>query len=258
MVTTFFRRIIRLCKVVWWFLLTSYRVRQGQKGRTGWDAVACSARHAREWARGSAKIFNFEIRVHGDPGQFPGGLLVSNHQGYLDPLTHATIFPIRFAPKAEMKNWPLLGPFVGQGNPIWIDRNSRHKSKAVADEMIETLRHKINLLVYPEGTSTDGEHGILPFKSTPFEAAVDAGCHIQPLLTFFSCEDAAGCSLAWYGESTLLPHIWKVLGLRQAKADVYILPVIEPIAGETRKELAARVYELMSAEYKRIREHDES
>ena len=157
-----------------------------------------------------------------------------------------------------MKNWPLLGPFVGQGNPIWIDRNSRHKSKAVADEMIETLRHKINLLVYPEGTSTDGEHGILPFKSTPFEAAVDAGCHIQPLLTFFSCEDAAGCSLAWYGESTLLPHIWKVLGLRQAKADVYILPVIEPIAGETRKELAARVYELMSAEYKRIREHAQS
>ncbi len=258
MVAKFFRRIIRFWKVVWLFIVSSVRVRRDQMGRTGWYVVACSSRHARDWARGSAKIFNFEIRVHGDPGAFPGGLLVSNHQGYLDVLTHAAIFPIRFAPKSDMHKWPLLGPFVAQSHPIWIDRDSRQKSKEAADEMIETLRHKINLLVYPEGTSTDGEHGILPFKSTPFEAAVDAGCHIQPLLTFFSCEDPAGYPLAWFGKASLLPHIWKILGLRQTKADVYILPVVDPVAGESRKELAARVYELMSAEYKRIREHDES
>jgi len=257
MVITFFRRMIRFCKVIWWFSLTTYRVRQGQKGLTGWDAIACSAQQARDWARGSVKVFNFEVRVHGDPEKFSGGLLVSNHQGYLDTVTHAAIFPLRFAAKAEMKQWPLLGPFIDQGNPIWIDRKSRHKSKAVAHEMIETLRHKINLLVYPEGTSTDGEHGILPFKSTSFEAAVAAGCRVQPLLTFFSCEDGSGCSLAWHGTATLLPHIWKILGLRQARADVYILPVVEPVAGETRKELAARVYELMSAEYRRIKGHDE-
>jgi len=257
MAGTFFRRILRFWKVVWWFTVSSIRVYRDQRGRAGWDAIACSTRHAREWARGAAAIFNFDIRVHGDPGKFPGGLLVSNHQGYLDILTHAAIFPIRFAPKSDMRKWPVLGPFVAQSRPIWIDRNSRSKSKEAAEEMIATLSHKINLLVYPEGTSTDGEHGILPFKSTPFEAAVDAGCCVQPLLTFFSCEDPAAYPLAWFGHAALLPHIWKVLGLRRAKADVYVLPVVEPVKGETRKELAARVYMLMSAEYKRIKEHEQ-
>lgn len=109
MVKHYIRRIVRFWKVVWWFIVSSIRVHRDQKGRSGWDAVACSARHAREWARGSARIFNFEIEVHGDPQQFPGGLIVSNHQGYLDILTHAAIFPIRFAPKMEMRKWPVLG-----------------------------------------------------------------------------------------------------------------------------------------------------
>ncbi len=250
-----FRRIFRFWKVSWWFVVSSRRVRRDQKGRTGWDAIACSTRHAREWARGSLERINLEIEVHGDPGEFPGGLLVSNHQGYLDIPVHAAIFPIRFAPKAEMRNWPILGRFVAQSYPIWIDRNSRQKSKETADEMIDTLRHKVNLLVYPEGTSSDGE-GILPFKSTPFEAAVDSGCSVQPLLTFFHCDDPEGEPLAWFGTATLMPHIWKIMGLKKMKADVYILPVVEPVGGETRKELANRVYELMSAEYKRIKEND--
>lgn len=258
MVKHYIRRIVRFWKVVWWFIVSSIRVHRDQKGRSGWDAVACSARHAREWARGSARIFNFEIEVHGDPQQFPGGLIVSNHQGYLDILTHAAIFPIRFAPKMEMRKWPVLGPFVAQSRPIWINRTSRQKSKEAADEMIATLEHKINLLVYPEGTSTDGEHGLLPFKSTPFEAAVEAGCRIQPLLTFFSSGDPNAYPLAWFGHAALFPHIWRILGLSHVKADVYILPVVEPVPGENRKELAARVHELMCAEYKRIKGHDET
>ncbi|AVM43361.1 hypothetical protein C5Q97_01040 [Victivallales bacterium CCUG 44730] len=258
MVKHYIRRIVRFWKVVWWFIVSSIRVHRDQKGRSGWDAVACSAWHAREWARGSARIFNFEIEVHGDPQQFPGGLIVSNHQGYLDILTHAAIFPIRFAPKMEMRKWPVLGPFVAQSRPIWINRTSRQKSKEAADEMIATLEHKINLLVYPEGTSTDGEHGLLPFKSTPFEAAVEAGCRIQPLLTFFSSGDPNAYPLAWFGHAALFPHIWRILGLSHVKADVYILPVVEPVPGENRKELAARVHELMCAEYKRIKGHDET
>ena len=258
MVKHYIRRIVRFWKVVWWFIVSSIRVHRDQKGRSGWDAVACSARHAREWARGSARIFNFEIEVHGDPQQFPGGLIVSNHQGYLDILTHAAIFPIRFAPKMEMRKWPVLGPFVAQSRPIWINRTSRQKSKEAADEMIATLEHKINLLVYPAGTSTDGEHGLLPFKSTPFEAAVEAGCRIQPLLTFFSSGDPNAYPLAWFGHAALFPHIWRILGLSHVKADVYILPVVEPVPGENRKELAARVHELMCAEYKRIKGHDET
>ena len=39
MVRKFFRRLFRLWKVVWWFVVSSYRVHRDQKGRSGWDAV---------------------------------------------------------------------------------------------------------------------------------------------------------------------------------------------------------------------------
>ena len=254
MIRKFFRRLFRLFKVIWWFVVSSCRVHRDQKGRSGWDAIACSARHAREWARGSAEIADFELVVHGDPEQFPGGLLVSNHQGYLDILTHAAIFPIRFAPKQEMRRWPVLGPFVAQSHPIWIDRTSRQKSKDAAEEMIATLEHKINLLVYPEGTSTDGQHGLLPFKSTPFEAAAELSLPIQPTLLFYEGVPKQTEPLAWYGDQKLLPHVWRILGLKEIRMRVYVLPVVYPKSGENRKELALRVHDLMEKEYWRVKD----
>ncbi len=247
------RRINRFRQIVWWFIVSSRRVRRAGRGRNGWELIAVAAKQAQEWARGSARIINIEVVIHGNPDAFPGGLVVSNHLGYLDILTHASIFPIRFAPKAEMRRWPLLGRFVALSNPIWIDRTSHLKSKEIAAEMIETLRHRINLLVYPEGTSTDGEHGLLPFKSTPFEAAAAAGCQIQPLLTFFSSDDPESNPMAWFGAAPLVPHIWRIVGLKKMRADVHILPIVAPVPGENRKELAERVYQLMDAEYRRIK-----
>ncbi|MDR0933003.1 MAG: 1-acyl-sn-glycerol-3-phosphate acyltransferase [Victivallales bacterium] len=249
----FFRKYSRLRREVWWFIFTYIRVKRDCRNRENPEAIVCAARHAQTWACGAAKILNFEVVIHGKSDKFPGGLLVSNHQGYLDILAHAVTFPIRFAPQSGMKKWPLLGKFIDVGNPIWIDRASRQKSKKTADEMIETLEHGINLLVYPEGTSTDGEHGLLPFKSTPFEAAVAAKCAVQPLLTFFSSDDPTAYPLGWFGNARLLPHIWRVLGVDHIRADVYILPVVQPIPGEDRKDMAKRIYEFMLSEYERIK-----
>ena len=181
-------------------------------------------------------------------------MIVGNHQGYLDIVAHASIFRIRFAPKKEIRSWPFLGFMISLNRPVWIDRKSRQKSKETAEEMVATMQNGIAMLVYPEGTSTDGQHGLLPFKSTPFEAAAELSLPIQPTLLFYEGVPKQTEPLAWYGDQKLLPHVWRILGLKEIRMRVYVLPVVYPKSGENRKELALRVHDLMEKEYWRVKD----
>ncbi len=250
----YLRPFIKTILVTAWFTLISVCVAL-TNWRRGWRGVAKAAEWTRVWARGASRLAGIRVKVIGDPGQFKSGLIVSNHLGYLDIPAHASVFAIRFAPKAEMKYWPFLGQMTSLGRPVWIDRKSPTKAKKTEEIMVETMRNGISMLVYPEGTSTDGEHGLLPFKSTPFAAAAELSLPIQPTLLFYRGFPDDGKPLAWFGSQSLLPHIWRTLGRKRVEVDVHILPVITPYSGENRKELALRVHEIMEKEYWRIKHH---
>ncbi|MEG2076399.1 MAG: hypothetical protein RRY34_07835, partial [Victivallaceae bacterium] len=107
----------------------------------------------------------------------------------------------------------------------------------------------IPLLVYPEGTSTTGLDGILPFKSTAFEAAVQGNKPVLPVLTFFQPADG-NWNYAWTDDGTMGKNAWRVLGCKKLICDLYVLPPIEP-DGRNRKELSQAVYSALNTEYQR-------
>jgi len=111
------------------------------------------------------------------------------------------------------------------------------------------MKHGMYLVVYPEGTSSDGKKGILPFKSTPFAAAAEEGALIFPAIIRYA-EPAGEPSVCWYGDMTLLPHAWHLLQRRRIDAAVRFL---EPVAsaGRSRRELASHVHGVMEREYAR-------
>jgi hypothetical protein len=55
-------------------------------------------------------------------------------------------------------------------------------------------------------------------------------------------------TICWYGDMTLLPHVWQVLAFPSIEAEVRFLEPIFP-DGRSRKELASFVHESMSREY---------
>ncbi len=245
-----FRKIFKLFLVFCWFIVMAVVALPGLLcGRRG---IRINARIARVWAAGIVRILGMRLAVEGDPRAFAGGLIVSNHTGYVDILTEASVFPIRFAPKVEIRSWPFLGWYVALSRPIWINRQSRSKAAAVAHELEQTLRDGISTLIYPEGTSTDGEHGLLPFKSTAFEAACRTGQPILPVLIKYRLPDD-GYPVAWYGDMNMPMHAWHLLGQPRINATLRILEQIVPLPGEDRKHLAVRVHEFMDAEFRRMR-----
>jgi 1-acyl-sn-glycerol-3-phosphate acyltransferase len=243
------RRIVKLLAICIWLPITGFFSFFAHIG--GWGAVRRVSRCSSIWGRGFIRILNINITVVGEPDSFKGGMIVSNHMGYLDILVHAAIFPIRFTPKIDIRNWPGLGWYLGISRPIWIDRSSRQKSIDVLKQFQDTMKHGIPLLVYPEGTSTDGEGGIRTFKSTPFEVIAESDYPILPIITYYRrTED--GQQAAWFGDMTLLPHLWRILGYKSINVEVHILPQIKG-EGRPRKDLAEYVHNLMEKEYWNIK-----
>jgi 1-acyl-sn-glycerol-3-phosphate acyltransferase len=234
-----------------WFFITLLSAALDTVFRRKWSAIRAGAKWTKIWSKISGKIIGMKVTVHGDTGAVDGKLIVSNHTGYLDIVAQGTLFPLRFAPKIEMRSWPLFGQLIELSHPVWVDRVNRSRAGRTAQEFKETLENNLSLLVYPEGTSTDGRHGLLPFKSTAFEAAISADVALLPVLVFHKGIPDGAFDPAWYGDIGFLTHIWGVLGLKEIHSSVYIMPVAHLEKGEDRKQLAQRMHQLMTAYYEK-------
>ena len=251
-----FRRLFRAFTLSVWSLcigLAAFFVTVFRKEE---KAMRRAARLTKVWALVASKLTGLKIKV---VGKIPenGGLVVSNHTGPFDILVNASLFPVRFAPKKELKYTPFIGQVVALSRPVWIDRSKRLEAKVTAEKISETISNNVSMLVYPEGTSTDGRSGILPFKSTSFDAAEATGCPVIELLLFFSCPDDPGKSSAWFGDTPFGTYLWHAIGLKKVEAVVYIIGVTQISDGEDRKSLARRVHSQMSEAYWRIMRDEE-
>ena len=217
----------------------------------GWKSRKDVSYFVRNWARGIARIVNLHVNTHGDIPYAAGGLVVSNHLGYIDIITHGAIFPPRYTPSTEVMKMPIIAPIIQSSNPVVVNRRSAAASKQALRDFAKTMRRGMYLIVYPEGTSTDGKGGILPFKSTPFEAAAAADIPVLPVLTRYM-EKEGDPPVCWYGDMTFLPHFWRVLGLRSIEAELYFLPPVFP-EGRSRKALSSAVHDIMEREWERIK-----
>ena len=92
------------------------------------------------------------------------GLTVSNHLTYLDVLAYGAVRPFLFVAKSEVRRWPLLGTLASLGGTIYVDRDRGLQVADATLEIEQALRDGISVLLFPEGTSSNGS-SVLPFRS---------------------------------------------------------------------------------------------
>jgi lyso-ornithine lipid O-acyltransferase len=240
--------IIKVIRILLLFLWTLIMVAASLPNRLrGWKGRKATSELTSIWAKGMARIAGIKIKVSGQISDLPSALIVSNHIGYIDIVVHATIFPLRFTPSTDVAKIPVVGFVTAMSNAIFVNRKSAPAARKAVRDFTKTMRKGMYLIVYPEGTSTSGKSGILPFKSTPFDAAAEGDMPILPILTRYR-EKPGVPTVAWYGDMTFFSHLWGVLGLRSIEAEVRFLEAIFP-KKRTRKELAAVTHEAMSSEW---------
>ena len=60
---------------------------------------------------------------------------------------------------------------------------------------------------------------MLPFKATAFATVIDTNFKIQPVITRY-LRESDNWNPAWYGDQTLLPHVWKFIGRPVTRVEV--------------------------------------
>jgi 1-acyl-sn-glycerol-3-phosphate acyltransferase len=146
-------------------------------------------------------------------GQLPAGstLIVSNHLSYLDIMIVSRAVPCAFVAKQEIGSWPFFGPLAKMGGAIFVDRENRASSWETAEEMTERLAEGVPVVLFPEGTSTDGGE-VIRFHPTLFAPAVEGWLPVVPAAVFYEMRGAGTeRDLCWFGDETFLPHLLRVL-----------------------------------------------
>lgn len=97
-------------------------------------------------------------------------LLVANHLSWLDIVIFGAVGPVSFVAKAEMSQWPIFGTLAKLQRTVFVKREERRKSHSQANEIADRLTAREIMVLFPEGTTTDGNL-LATFKTSLFEAA---------------------------------------------------------------------------------------
>jgi len=167
-----------------------------------------------------------------------GAMIVSNHLSYLDIATLASLLPAVFVSKAEVERWPFWGTMARMGGTIFIDRGRKRDTVRVLSEIENAFLRGDSVVVFPEGTSTEGST-IIPFKSSLLASAATQGNPVYWLTVSYQTPhggDLARDHVCWWGDAAFLPHFIGLCKLRRIEALITFGDA--PIQAQDRKALA--------------------
>jgi 1-acyl-sn-glycerol-3-phosphate acyltransferase len=202
------RTLFRLLRLGWvifsgmaalrWFLI---RKGGGESARIAWM----------QWmSRRFLSLLDCHVTVSGSiPAE---GLVASNHLGYVDILVIGSLCPAIFVAKSDVNAWPVFGWLCRNAGTIFVSRDNPAEVPAQLATMERPLRERIPVVLFPEGTSSEGST-VLPFRSSLLEATVRSGRPVTPAAISYSLHGNGnpGQEIAYWGDHTLFPHLLNLL-----------------------------------------------
>lgn len=198
------------------------------------------------WHRGVCRVFRFRLELHGRLSRERPTLFVCNHTSYLDISVLGAVLPGSFVAKAEVRGWPVFGFLATLQRTVFVERRVSRTGHH-RDEMTARLESGDNLILFPEGTSNDGNR-VLPFKSAFFAMAEreinGRPLTVQPVSVAYTRLDGIPMGrrfrpyFAWYGDMELASHLWAVAGMGRTTITVQFHEPVTVADFGSRKALA--------------------
>jgi lyso-ornithine lipid O-acyltransferase len=196
--------------------------------------------------RCALNVLGLKVRVHGTRTENGPVLYVANHASYLDVTVLGSMLRAVFVAKSEVEGWPVFGMLSKLQQTAFIERRAVRAAEQ-RESLAKHLRRGHSLVLFPEGTSSEGQW-LLPFKSSLFSLAEleteGRPIAVQPVALL--CTELGGLPIgragrpyyAWFGDMTLLPHLWRVAMFGRFTVDVTFFPPVTIKNFTDRKALA--------------------
>lgn len=218
-------------------LLAAHAGTPGREARARWLQQVC---------RRALRVFCIELRA---VGPIPSsGLLVCNHLSYLDILVLGATTPCVFVSKCEVRRWPVFGWLASLAGTIFLRRDRRSDVERVTHEMRLVLDTGALVVLFPEGTTSDGRE-VLPFKSALLQSATEQPHGLSAAFIEYTLHDGSVADeVCYWRDMTLLPHLLNLMGKPGLETRLCFTELKRP--STDRKQLARQLH----AEVVRLKE----
>ena len=224
---------------------------------------------ARAYWRGVRELLGMQVRLLGQAAGGSAGrvggrpvVYVSNHSSWMDIVVLGAQLRGCFVSKRDVAGWPVVGTVARLGRTVFVSRN-RSATASEKVDMMARLRGGDDLILFPEGTSSDGSR-VLPFHTTFFAMAKPVadrdgrapstdGPLVQPIslvydrLAGMPVGRAGRPMFAWFGDMDLARHFWRLAQWRGMRATILFHEPLDPADYPSRKELAAAAWESVAS-----------
>ena len=201
------------------------------------------------------QTFGLKVYTVNEPPAGSPGLIVGNHMGFIDILASGSMRPMLYVTSKEMHETPVLGLLTEMGGCIYVERRSRLGIQNELKHIIQALQEGLNVCLYPEATSTNGEQ-VLPFKRTLMTAAAHAQVPIHPYVINFKSVDGQPFTLknrdsvCWYGDISFITSMIAAFSLKYVEVEIEFLPPVYPKVEDDRAKLANHIHSMISEKFK--------
>lgn len=182
----------------------------------------------------------FKVRVVGELPQTPM-LWVSNHVSWTDIPLLGMLMPLSFLSKAEVRQWPLAGWLAEKAGTLFIRRGGGDVQR-LREQISEQLGQAQPLLIFPEGTTTDGRQ-LRTFHGRLLAGAIDQGVPVQPVAIQYLREGEADPIAPFIGDDDLVSHLMRLFGQPRGEVQIHLLAPICSV----EKERAALAFQAQQA-----------
>ncbi len=201
--------IVTLLEALLRYWLLQLRTEPTQQARAEWLQRSC---------RRVLRRLSFDMSVLGPLPRH--GLIVSNHLGYLDILFYGAALPCVFVAKSEVRSWPVFGALAAAAGTVFLERGNPASAAAAARAMDSILASELPVVLFPEGTSSDGST-VLRFHPALFEPAIRNETAVRAAAIRYCAElEIAEKELCYYGDVRLGPHLFRTLSRGRVSAEI--------------------------------------
>lgn len=207
----------------------------------------------RLWHRVACWVLGLRVRVHGTLEPKRPLLLASNHVSWKDIMVLGAVADVVYIAKSEVRAWPVFGTLARLQATIFVERDQRQKTGDQVDEIARRLADGEIVVLFPEGTTSDGNR-LLEIKTSLFGAAASAVPHapegvvfIQPVSIAYTGVHGMAMGrfhrplAAWPGDIELLPHLIGVVREGAVDVDVDFGERVEYSRASNRKQVSRTV-----------------
>lgn len=196
------------------------------------------ARWLQHTCRRLLKIFRAELQVSGPVPTH--GLVACNHLTYIDIMVICAVTPVVFVAKREVRTWPVFGWFAILAGSVFIDRERRSAVVEVAAAVESALQEGVVVVLFPEGTSSDGTD-VLPFKPSLLQPVVQLKQPVAAARIGYALTDGdVRNEVCYWGDMTLMPHLLNLFAKASLTATLRFNAATTPCGD--RKALARQLH----------------